>query len=174
MKYLLWFLLLCSTALAQQLNGTTQFATILPDFQGRIIQYAFPVTPFEGWVERQHLKKYKWESVPNTVQVQTVDGVTQLNLIDTHDICGPKAGPVGACEYLGTLLGPLQITEEFLYAGSYQHVSGTFVGTFTDAQGYVFRDVFALLDFDTFPTVDTVNVPDHGGVTIVLQYNGAQ
>lgn len=112
-KYLLWFLLLCSTALAQQLNGTTQFATILPDFQGRIIQYAFPVTPFEGWVERQHLKKYKWESVPNTVQVQTVDGVTQLNLIDTHDICGPKAGPVGACEYLGTLLARCKSQKNF-------------------------------------------------------------
>ncbi len=174
MKHLLWFFLVLLTvvsASAQQVTGDTQFATILPDFQGQILQYAFPISPFGGWVENQHLPKYEFTELPNVVQVQTVKGQTQIYLKDVHDICGPKAGSFGACIFTGILTGDLVVANEVLLDSAYQHVSGTFVGTFTDAQGDVYQNIPALLSFDTFPTIDTVYWPSYGGVTIVLQPN---
>jgi hypothetical protein len=173
MKYLLPLLLLlgCSCASAQQLSGYTTFATILPDLQGQFMQYAFPVSPFDFWIPKGHSKKFQF-GASNAVDVATVNGVTELYLADSHDVCSSKAGIEGQCTYLGTLTpGSFLVTPEVGAGGTYQHVTAEFSGAFVDAKGNIFSPVTALLSFDTFPTKDTVNWPSTGGVTIVFDLN---
>src|SRR5271167_301971 len=103
-------LVTCSLGLAaQQVAGDTQFAAVLPNEHGQIMQYSFPVNPFPpDWVPNGHASKFNF-SGSNIVEVETVQGVTELYLSDSHDICGPKARPAGYCSYLGTLVGELEI-----------------------------------------------------------------
>jgi hypothetical protein len=170
----LFILLLTGCALAQQVAGDTQFATILPAFNGSILQYSFPVTPFGGWVENGNAKKFAFGGT-DVAQLETVDGDTELYLVDTHDVCGPKFGAVGKCTFLGSLTPGTWSVQTLNGAdGTYQHVQGEFSGSFQDAKGNVFLYVPVLLSFDTFPTQPqgAVNWPSHGGVTVVLKLNG--
>lgn len=162
-----------SSVSAQTAGGYTQFATILPNFKGEILQYSFPVSPFSEWDASKRAKKFTFAGT-NTVQVQTVAGVTQLYLSDSHDVCGPKNGSAGQCQFLGQLSGTFSIESNNLNGAAYQHVSGTFYGTFQDAKGNSYENVPVLLSFDTFPSIDGVQWPAFGGVTIVLQPNGVQ
>lgn len=156
---------------AQEMTGLTQFATILPNFHGQIMQYAFPVSPFSEWDQYAHQKKFAF-SGSNTAQLQTVNGVTELYLMDTHDLCGPKAGSNGYCGYVGTLDGQLKVEAVSVPGGaSYQHVTGAFLGEFIDAKGKLRQNILALLSFDTFPATDGIVWASHGGVTIVLAYD---
>jgi len=156
---------------AQEMSGLTQFATVLPNYHGQIMQYAFPISPFSEWEQYKHAKKFAF-SGSNLAEIQTVNGVTELYLYDSHDFCGPKAGPWGACLYEGTLSGQLKIEAVAVSGGaSYQHVSGDFYGTFSDAKGNMYYNVLGVLSFDTFPASDGVIWAAHGGVTIVLGDN---
>ena len=160
----------CALSLAQKATAFTQFATVLPDYKGAIIQYAFPLSPFSQWIPSGKVSKFDFQG-SDTVQIITVKGVTELYLWDTHDICGPKAGPVGSCSFLGTMWGPLLTEAKKTPEGaSYSCVSATFYGVFEDPHGAEFN-VEALLSFDTFPTVDGAVWASTGGLTIVLQYN---
>jgi hypothetical protein len=166
-------LITCSLGLAaQQVTGETQFAAVLPDFQGRIMQYSFPVNPFPpDWLPAGHVTKFNFSGT-NVIEVETVKGVTELYLSDSHDLCGPKAGPVGSCSYLGTMVGALEIKTISLASGAtYAHVTGTFLGLFTDDHGDQFANTLGLLAFDTYPSVNSVVVPSAGSVVIVLENN---
>lgn len=156
---------------AQEMTGVTQFATILPNVHGQIMQYAFPISPFSEWDQYRHARKFSFAG-SNLAEVQTVNGVTELYLLDTHDFCGPKAGPNGYCGYVGTLDGQLKV-EAIGVPGSasYQHVTGVFLGEFIDAQGKLHKNILALLSFDTFPATDGIVWASHGGVTVVLACN---
>jgi hypothetical protein len=163
----------CSLSLiAQQVTGETQFAAVLPDYYGQIMQYSFPINPFPpDWLPAGHAKKFKFSGT-NIVEVETVKGVTELYLSDSHDLCGPKAGPVGFCSYLGTMVGALEIKVINLAGGAtYSHVTGTFSGLFTDDHGDQFPNTLGLFAFDTYPSVNSVVVPSAGSVVIVLENN---
>jgi|ERR1035438_10143755 hypothetical protein len=166
-------LITCSLGLAaQQVTGETQFAAVLPDFQGQIMQYSFPVNPFPpDWLPNGHARRFKFSGT-NIVEVETVKGVTELYLSDSHDFCGPKAGPAGTCSYLGTMVGELEIKTISLGSGAtYSHVAGTFSGLFTDARGDQFPNKLGLFSFDTYPSVNGLVVPSAGSVVIVLEDN---
>jgi hypothetical protein len=175
LRYLLPLVLLsCLSAFGQMGSGDTQFATILPDLQGVPIQYAFPVSPFGEWIPSFHAKKFDFSTIDNVMQVQTVNGVTQLHLRDTHDLCGHvKVPPAGFCSFDGTLQGPINTITTNLTgeAGWTNHVSGLFLGTFIGPYGVEYDNVYAYLTFDTFPTLNTVYWPATGGVTVVLSNN---
>jgi hypothetical protein len=167
-------LLLIPSAFSQSAAGDTQFAAILPSLQGFIMQYSFPIAPFgPSWLPGGHLKKFAFSGA-NVAQMQTVGGVTELSLSDSHDICGPKAGPAGSCSYLGTLAGVMDVQTIILDPSqnlSYQHVTGTFSGLFTDDDGHQYVHTPALLSFDTYPATDGINVPSVGSVVVLLAYN---
>jgi hypothetical protein len=162
-------LLLTASLWAQSMAGSTQYAAVLPNMHGEIIQYAFPVSPFSGWDEYSHKKKFTFSGA-NTVQLETAGGLTELYLSDMHDFCSPNAGPNGYCSFLGT--GTLTVEAVTVPSGgSYQHVVGYFVGSFVDVKDNFYSDVTAILSFDTFPATDGVPWAAHGGVTVVLADN---
>jgi hypothetical protein len=166
-------LITCSLGLAaQQVTGETQFAAVLPDFHGQIMQYSFPINPFPpDWLPNGQASKFKFSGT-NIVEVETVKGVTQLYLSDSHDYCGPKAGPAGSCSYQGTMVGELDIKTISLESGAtYSHVAGTFSGLFTDARGNQFPNKLGLFSFDTYPSVNSIVVPSAGSLVIVLEDN---
>jgi hypothetical protein len=169
---LCFLFLLVPRAFSQSAAGDTQFAAILPSFQGVIMQYSFSIAPFgSSWLPLGHIKKFNFAGT-NVAQMQTVGGVTELYMSDSHDICGPKAGPTGSCSYLGTLSGGMTVTTISIESGgSYEHVTGTFSGLFLDDDGNQFAYTPALLSFDTYPAKDGINVPSAGSLMVVLAYN---
>lgn len=165
-------LFLASLTFGQSVAGDTQFAAILPSFQGEVMQYSFPIAPFgPNWLPLGHSKKFSFAG-KNLAQMETVNGVTMLYMSDSHDFCGVNGGPDGACSYLGTLVGPMEVKQTSLQSGAtFEHVSGNFYGAFTDDKGNEFEDTLAILSFDTYPSVDGINVPSAGSVVIVLANN---
>jgi hypothetical protein len=100
------------------------------------------------------------------VLVQTVDGVSELYLTDSHDFCKP------ACTFLGTLSTTPTIQQATQAGGAtYQTVSGSVTGTFKDAYGNTFTNVPALFGFTTYPGHGDVGVPAVGSLIVTLQPN---
>jgi len=139
-------------------------AFVLPNPSGIIIQYSFPLGPFEVWLPAKDLKAYDFQKEPNSLQIETVGGVSELLLSDSHDFCNPS------CKYLGTFdAGLPSVAVAALPDGAvYETVSGTLTGTFTDAFGKKYTNVLALFSFTTYPGA---GVPAVGYLTVVLQDN---
>jgi hypothetical protein len=166
-KIMLTMLLMAGAMWAQTASGATQFATILPDYYGRILAYSFPATPWINWNASGHQKKLKLTGT-NVLQLQTVDGVTYVYLRDTHDICGKDTG---YCYYLGVLSAPLEVDSVDVESAVRQHVTGTFYGTFTDSHGNTYQNVLGLLSLDTFPATDTIQVGSVGHLDVIFNFN---
>lgn len=169
MKKALLSLLLCSCSLfGQELAQPTWSVAAVPNENGKITQYSFNTNAGFFWVTKQELK-YKLggkSCVGNCLQIQTVGGVTQLYLQDSHSICG------SGCTYQGTF-SYFKKTLNAEGPAFYWSVEGSLVGTFTDPNGVTYQNVAARFYFETNPASfqDELLTPSNigpGGLTVVL------
>lgn len=157
-------MLLSIMGFAQQSYQPTWVTNPLPNLQGKVIQWGIPTGSGSFFPAKQQ-KSFKF-GCSNCIQVQTVNGSTQLFASDSHDVCKP------ACTYLATFV---EFHAELVTEGvtQFYRVSGGLNGTFTDPFGVVTENVPARYYFETFPNKysEPVFVPAAGGLTIVLSLN---
>lgn len=148
---------------AQFLVQQTWATNPLNKLQGKIIQYGI-VAGDGAWYPTQQAKALKPFCSNNCAEIQTVNGVSQLFVTDSHDFCKP------VCTYSGTFvdLRNEQITQ---HGATFWKVSGGLIGTFTDPHGIVTENVPARYYFETFPSTDGTYVPAGGNLTVVLALN---
>jgi hypothetical protein len=156
---------LCS---GQELSQVTSFAYVLPDFRGEFQQWGFAIgASTESYSPTGQAKKFKSYCTKNCLQIETVAGVTELIMTDSHDFCSLGTG---FCSYSGTFTS---FNSQVVNKGnfSYTRISGELVGTFTDAQGNISNNVSALYSAETYPANNGILEVAPGNLTVILQLN---
>jgi hypothetical protein len=152
---------------AQELEQPTTFAYVLQNIKGVPLQYSIQLGATLDFSVSKQRKQYKFGDTPNSLEIQTVAGVTELSALNSTN--GACAG--GGCSYLGTF-GELSMQTIIRSDGSsYIRMGGDLTGTFTDANGNVYPNTVAHYYIETYPATDGVTVGAVGGLTIVLAYN---
>jgi hypothetical protein len=152
---------------AQELDQPATFAYILRNAEGVPLQYSIQLGATLDFSASKQRKRYKFTNAPNSLEIQTVAGVTELSALNsTNGGCAS-----GGCSYLGTF-GELSMQTITRSDGSsYIRMGGDLTGTFTDAAGNVYPHTVAHYYIETYPATDGVAVGAVGGLTIVLAYN---
>lgn len=172
MKKYLPLLLLCLTSFApaQYLLQSTWVTNPLNAHDGHMLQWGIVTGPPSAYFPAQQEKKQKPWCSHNCAMVQTVNGVSQLFVTDSHDFCAAVPPSTSNCSYLGSFV---EFHQELVTEGiaHFWRVSIGLTGTFTSPLGVVTQNVPARYYFETFPSQDSTDVPSGGNLTVVFELN---
>lgn len=161
--------LLVSLAPAQELSAPSTAVYVLNSEGGSALQYNFQEGATVSFFATKQRTSYGFSNSANTLEIQTVNGVTELNVFENAK--GACNAVSGTCSYFGTFTQLRMDTVTNSDGSSYIIMTGDLVGSFTDYRGTVYPNTVAHYYTETYPATDGITVGGPAGLTIVLSYN---